>query len=85
MFVSDYRPLLDAARAYNQTDDFKADMKLLIHQRVNLLPLPGIRTRHPRKPHEGAADSKMQLYSLANFCANSSGVAAVMALYSTPG
>jgi len=28
VFVSDYRPLLDAARAYNQTDDFKADMKL---------------------------------------------------------
>lgn len=28
VFISDYRPLLDAARAYNQTDDFKADMKL---------------------------------------------------------
>lgn len=28
VFISDYRPLLDVARAYNQTDDFKADMKL---------------------------------------------------------
>jgi hypothetical protein len=28
VFISDYRPLLDDARAYNQTDDFKADMKL---------------------------------------------------------
>ena len=28
VFISDYRPLLDAARAYSQTDDFKADMKL---------------------------------------------------------
>ena len=37
------------------------------------------------QPREGAADSKMQLYSPANFCASSSGVAAAMALYSTPG
>ncbi len=28
VFISDYRPLLDDARAYNQTDDFKVDMKL---------------------------------------------------------
>ena len=28
VFISDYRPLLDDARAYNHTDDFKADMKL---------------------------------------------------------
>jgi IS5 family transposase len=28
VFISDYRPLLDAARTYNQTDDFKTDMKL---------------------------------------------------------
>lgn len=28
VFISDYRPLLDDARTYNQTDDFKTDMKL---------------------------------------------------------
>jgi hypothetical protein len=27
VFISDYRPEIEAARAYNQTDDFKADMK----------------------------------------------------------
>jgi IS5 family transposase len=27
VFISDYRPYLEAARAYNQTDAFKADMK----------------------------------------------------------
>jgi hypothetical protein len=31
VFISDYRPLLDAARAYNQTDGFKVDMKLRPH------------------------------------------------------
>ena len=28
VFISDYRPEVEAARAYNLTDDFKADMKL---------------------------------------------------------
>ncbi|MFQ5596148.1 MAG: transposase [Anaerolineae bacterium] len=28
VFISDHRPLVEAAKAYNQTDDFKADMKL---------------------------------------------------------
>ena len=28
VFISDYRPLLEEARAYNQSADFKADMKL---------------------------------------------------------
>jgi hypothetical protein len=27
VFISDYRPQVEAARAYNQTDDFKADMR----------------------------------------------------------
>jgi IS5 family transposase len=31
VFISDHRSLLDAARAYSQTDDFKADMKLRPH------------------------------------------------------
>jgi len=31
VFISDYRPLLDAARVYNQTDDFKADIKSRHH------------------------------------------------------
>ena len=31
VFISDHRPLLDAVRTYNQTDDFKVDMKLRPH------------------------------------------------------
>lgn len=31
VFISDHRPLVDAAQAYNQTEEFKADMKLRPH------------------------------------------------------
>jgi hypothetical protein len=31
VFISDYRPEVDAARAYNQTEAFKADMKRRPH------------------------------------------------------
>jgi hypothetical protein len=66
VFISDYRPLLDAARAYNQTDDFKADMKLrpIIEQIIaGLTRYNG--ARRARRRGEDKADFQAKMNAMA--------------------
>lgn len=62
VFISDYRPLLDAARAYNETDEYAADMKLrpIIEQIIaGLTRYNGARRADRRGTHNADYQAKM--------------------------
>ncbi len=62
VFISDYRPLMDAARAYNQTHEFKADMRLrpIIEQIIaGLTRYNGARRARRRGNHNADFQAKM--------------------------
>lgn len=66
VFISDYRPHFDAARAYNQTEDYKIDMKLrpIIEQFIAALTRYN-GARRARSPGNDNADFQAKMCATA--------------------
>ena len=66
VFISDYRPEVDAARAYNQTDAFKADLKRRPHvERIIAALVRYNGARHARRGGQVKADFQAKMNATA--------------------
>ena len=66
VYLSDYRPQIEAAKAYNRTDEFKQDMKLrpLVERIIyNLTNLHG--ARRATRTGKGNADYQAKMAATA--------------------